>query len=391
MPVLLIPGLEALAGALMGFLGWLGGKVIGKLIGTMVGSITGSFGPVKAITSSIIDDAIDGLASFFDSYLAPMITFVMTPVTWVRSVFAAVTSLGSSTYHGFFNIMTSVLPGAIANAEGFAAKGVLAAEAYADKKVAGFAATLTADVAHVEDYAHNLFSAVSADVVADLGKAEDFTRAMVGSVLATVASDLSKAESYALSTATGLFRTAESDIVGLGTKVAAEVAGLGKTLAGDVLDLEKQIVAAESAAVAGVLGAISTDVEKVVGKSEAAVAAAVAGVIDVAGDGFADILDWIKDIDLTKITDIAGVTALSVTIAGALSQYLRECGMPNCRNLSSLGRDLQALLGLVDDAAMLALFVELASNPEGGAHLVMNIFGPIADGATSAAKSLLGV
>jgi hypothetical protein len=74
-----------------------------------------------------------------------------------------------------------------------------------------------------------------------------------------------------------------------------------------------------------------------------------------------------------------------------VATYLRECGVPNCVNLSQLGKDLQALLGLVEDASFLALIVDLIHNPAEGADIVNTVFGPVLNDALSDAKELLSL
>ncbi len=73
-----------------------------------------------------------------------------------------------------------------------------------------------------------------------------------------------------------------------------------------------------------------------------------------------------------------------------MTRYLRECGVPNCKNLGKFGHDFQAIANAVEAGALLALLVEAAHNPEGAANTVHGLIaGPI-HGAASGLRSTVG-
>jgi len=68
---------------------------------------------------------------------------------------------------------------------------------------------------------------------------------------------------------------------------------------------------------------------------------------------------------------------------------MRECGVPNCRNLSSLGRELHQLLDDLAGGALLALFAALISDPQGTAHWLTDNVGGVVEDAVTGARDLL--
>ncbi len=113
--------------------------------------------------------------------------------------------------------------------------------------------------------------------------------------------------------------------------------------------------------------------------------------VGVAATDFPDITAWLKGISTTAATDIAGVTALSVATAGTLARYLERCGMPNCRNLSKIGRDLQDLFALIEGGSFLALIAYMISDPEGAAREAQSVLGPVVDDIGNGIRDLIGV
>lgn len=392
MPVIAVAGVAVIIAALAALLVQLGAKPLGKLIvGIIPNFHIPGFTNLRDEAQHILNGIINDILGWLDSWIGPLEAIVVAPVSYFVHLFSAITNGIYELYQTADWVVTTLVPREIGSLERTVAADLTRAEDFAKALVSGIGATIAADLTKAEHYAGDLFHTAETDISGAVRTAENYAKAGLTALAGTVAADLAHAESYALATATGLFRTAETDILGLGSKVAAEVGQLGSALAQDVTELGAKIVQAESVAISTTLGVIATDIDKIVKPITIELDDAISGVIDIAATDFPDILQWIKGIDLTKVTDIAGVTALSVAVAGALTRYLEKCGLPNCRNLSSLGRDLEALLSLVGDASFLALIVELARNPNSGAHLVMDVFGPIANGAMSTARDLIGV
>lgn len=139
------------------------------------------------------------------------------------------------------------------------------------------------------------------------------------------------------------------------------------------------------------VGSLVTDIDHVIEPVAVGLIDDVGSLVGTLATDFPDVSSLLRSIDLTKVTDIAGAIAGTMALARALARLSEDCTVPNCRNLSQYGRELQALLSLVGDASFLALLVELIHDPGAGAATVRDLFGPIADGATSLARDMVGV
>lgn len=177
----------------------------------------------------------------------------------------------------------------------------------------------------------------------------------------------------ATSFAQGLFSTVETDIAhALSTAEAFTTTAINGVVGISATDIDN--------AITGALAGIYTDVD-----------GAITDVVGVLGADDPDILAAVKAIPLAVPTDLAGLAALAGTSTLALTRYLRDCGIPNCQNLSQYGKDLQALLGMVSDASFLAFLVELVEHPGQANTVVQDTFGGVLTAAMAAGKSLLGV
>jgi len=88
---------------------------------------------------------------------------------------------------------------------------------------------------------------------------------------------------------------------------------------------------------------------------------------------------------LAAVPDLApadvglAVGGLSVAVH-ALLDLSRQCTIPNCRNLSKMGRDWQALTGLMAAGAIFDLVADAVADPEGTARDVAETAGPMVRG-----------
>lgn len=139
------------------------------------------------------------------------------------------------------------------------------------------------------------------------------------------------------------------------------------------------------------VGTLVTDVDVALAPVAAGLIDDVGSLVGTLATDFPDIGSLVRSIDLTKVGDLTGALVGTMTMVRALTRLSEDCTIPNCRNLSKYGRDLQALFGLVEDASFLALLVEMIHDPKSGANAVRDLFGPIADGAISTARDMVGV
>ena len=132
-------------------------------------------------------------------------------------------------------------------------------------------------------------------------------------------------------------------------------------------------------------------------------AAAVAGTVwpDITADADAlagqlatdlpDLRALVDAIPRVRPLDLAGALAGVGALEAVMTRYLRDCGVPNCRNLGKFGHDLQALFGLVEDGALFALLAALITDPGDTVRPLHDFLAPIAGDAVAAGRALAGV
>ena len=390
MPLLLIPAVAILAG-LLALLIIQGYKPLANFIGQLVPSwhIPG-LGNLRDVVIAGIDGALAATMGVLDAAVGDVWKVIGYPVTFVASFIDG------------FNTAFSKVVARFALTEAWAAAQLAHAYAALKADIGDVLRTAEADISHAYDAlkadigdvlrtAEGLVSALRAYLLAELAHAYAALKADIADAIATAEHLADALRVYLLAQLAAAVTALRAEIATVDAFAhAAYTATLGKIA--DALRTAEHYAdaaahAAETAAVATVETAV-TDITTAVWPD---VVAGIEGAIDAAGDGFTDIVDALRDIDLAKVADLAGVAALTGTMSLALTRYLRECGMPNCRNLSGLGRDLQALFGMVEDAAFLALCADMVHDPAGAARATESALGGLAADTLGVVKGALGV
>lgn len=349
------------------------------------------FSSLRDAVLGLLDGAYSALSDALDATVYPVASFIMLPFELLADLFGRVTT-AFATIRGILTLLVTVyLPLTVKTLLHDVQVAIADAKTDANAALATAIQYTKADLAAAEAYAHyyavaaantaaGLFHTAESDLAKGLAAAEAFTLAAkvaaenyTNAQIAQLHGILSATVGITAGDVTNMIDAAEKTI---NASVATAVAAAVKT--------------AESAAGAGI-GVITSDVEHVVAAAWPDVIAAVDGAIAAAGTADVDIVNELKGISRTVPLDIAGAITGVLGLSIAATRYMEECGIPNCRNLSQLGKDLQDLLGLVEDASFLALFVEMIHNPAGGADLVVDTLGSLADDAIGTAKSMLGV
>lgn len=104
-----------------------------------------------------------------------------------------------------------------------------------------------------------------------------------------------------------------------------------------------------------------------------------------------DIRDRLAALPRAIPGDLAdALTALGV-LAIPMLRFMRDCGVPMCRDLHGLGDLFNGLNTAVTDAALLGFFALAAHDPHAAAGVIIDVVGPVADGATTLTRDLIGV
>lgn len=341
--------------------------------------------------NNIVEDAYSGLVSIMDALVQPIESLILAPVNafeqLVDSIWGSIQSLANTLAAlSEITIPTAVLNSLTILTQFAGDVIVLQDEAAAsaglslDKDLADINSAIANTLSTAESYTDSKFTALeqligsgalNPDAIASL--VNNAVSAALATGLGPLESDLQTVYNQATSYAGGLFSTAERDIAA----ALSTAEGFATT------------------AINGATGILTTDIDQLISQAYAPIATdvdtAVAGAIGAAGDIDIDIVSALKSIPLGAIASIAGVTALAGTTALTLARFLEECGIPNCTNLSQYGKDLQAILGVVNDASFLEFIVELAQHPSEADSVVQSTFGDVFTTTTSAFRSLIGV
>lgn len=351
------------------------------LIGNVIGKYVGY----------ALEGSYQVLVGWFDSAVAPAAELILRPVLALENTVGSLAGAAENTYNALWSVVNRTIPAAI-NAG--LTTSIIITQGYYNDAVGvaqGLYNTAAAQIGAAIAYSQQLYNqsvAVTTNAVAGAlaysqqlyNQGVAYTNTAVANLAGTVATGITQAESYTLrayQAATGYAETlalkGEQDLATATTAIEA----YAQTTATDAV------------------GALATDLDHAISSTLAGIYTDVDGAVqDAVGvitTGDADILAALKAFPASVPLDIAGLASLTGVTSLTLARYLRDCGLPNCQNLSQLGRDLQALLGLVEDASFLAFLVELVRHPSGAAGLVENTFGDAISDTVGAFRSLVGV
>lgn len=392
MPVLAVPAATVVIIGLIAILLLLGWELFTKAVTHVVPAwhIPG-LGSLRGWIESHLHDGLNALAGYFDTYVHGLTATILAPVVLLRTFLTGITKGLGATHLLFWAILNHTIPVAKSELRKFAVSLVAGIEAkalnwyHSSLKFASdlgsyvLTAALTR-IAFVEAQALSWYHT-------GLHYAEDLASFVLHAALAEVAAARAEAlnfyhlslhyaqdlAGYVQSQAVGLFHTAMVTIETRYQQALAFAAGAAKAEATAVLH--------------GLNGALITDIEH----AWPIVIAGIDDVIDAAAGEFTDIVDDLKGISRSLPRDLPAAIAATTAIAIPLLRLAKDCTMPNCRNLSQVGRDLQALFTVIESGALIAVLAEAASNPAGLADIIRSTLGPLVDTAVSATKSEVGV
>lgn len=386
-----VPAIAAALLAILAVLILYGTSIFAKAVAGLIPSNIPIIGRLHAIVLAIGAVAEAALSWIMADAIGPVFSFVIKPVLVIEQWIESVQNLARTVASSWSWLLNSAIPSVIAKLERYVIGKVNVVRAYA-----------LALYRDAQKYAAGLVRAARAyslalyhDAIGAIGRAENAAKAYAAAILATEAHKLEASIVAARTYAAGLTNAARAD---LGKAIAGVDAEVHKIVSITVPDVShavavgvQQAEAYANTAATAAVGAITTDV----GHSVAAVFDGliddVKGLEGVIGTDLPDIGAAIRAIPRVVPTDLAGSMALSLGLAIPAIRFMEECGIPNCRNLSKIGRDLQSLFGAIEDAGFLALIGYMVSDPSGAADEAKNVLGPIASDLVGGARNLIGV
>lgn len=350
---------------------------------------------VGNITGRLVSEGLDAVylasTAFLDNLVLPAINMVLGPLAVLENNFFAVKNALDQYAAAIATIAQATLPQALASVIGLSADELNTLENYVSTVILGKILGLESYVQGAVNDVESLFSSELNDV-----------RQQVASVLAataTAAIDANQIAGIAASAAGTVVRAAEVDISNHIQVAYADATGYTDSrIAAVENEISQDLARIDTLTanlVATTVGVLTTDIDQAISGAVSGVVTdvdgAIADVIGILGTDDADILSAIKAIDLTNIASIAGVSALSISTTLTLARYLRDCGIPNCKNLSELGQELQNLLSVIEDASFLEFLLSLIHNPRDAATTLEDTFGSMISSGVSLVESVLQV
>lgn len=377
--------------ALVALLVLYGGSYLAKAVAQLVPNVPIIGSAIKSVILAASSALESWALATWDHVLRPVADLILAPIVAIKGIISDTALAIAETIDTANWVIDTYVPAGIRAVESYAAGKVTTLANRVTDDVISLNRKITIAVSTAEDYTDTWIKREAQRITDDVASLNNKITAAIGT-----------AEAYAAVHITDLARVLATDVATLDGHIAAslstaetyalaQVTGLADAVRTDVAELDNKITAAEQTAISSAVGIITTDIDQAIEATRDAVTGAVDGAINIAADGFTDIVAGLRDIDWAQIGDIAGVVAGTGAIATVLGRYLEDCGIPNCRNLGGLGRFLENLLSDASLAALLAMLVMMIKDPEGAAQITMSDLGGLAQDALNTAVSLVGV
>lgn len=389
-----IPVVAAVLIALMALLLMYGlkefGKAIAQIFPSSIGVSVASIHPRAWVMAGV--DALEaGIAWVLGDVIRPMVNLVLGPVVSVIQFVESLDTALARAADGFEWVVTDGLPALRAGLVGL----ISAVETSVKRVALALYQDAVALLSAVESRLIALISAVETAVEHYALSLYHDAVGLISAVESRVLGELSAVEAHLQDQVVGLVKSAEADLIGEVDQLAGTVkADLTQALDYAESEAGKALTAAEAYAVTAAtaaVGVLVTDVDQAVAPVVTGLIDDIGSVVGVIGSDFPDVGSLLRDLDLSKLGEMAGALAGTMTIVQALTRLAEDCTIPNCRNLSGVGRALQDLFALVEGGSLLALIAALITDPEGTATELHQVLDPIVSDGINAARSTLGV
>lgn len=201
--------------------------------------------------------------------------------------------------------------------------------------------------------------------------------------------------SAALSQAYNLYLSLGVDILNLRTEVYASIATTAFALEGELSTLEHRVIALIQQYAAAAEKDAITAVDLAAAGSLTALwpglITDVDGILSEIPQELTDIRDELaaipRALPLGLVDALVGLGAMALPML----RYLKECGVPMCRDLHGLSDLLGALSSATVDAALVGIVIEAAHDPGAAAREINDVAGPVIREAERIFRDLIGV
>lgn len=391
MPIVAIPDLTIVIGAVIALMFLLGLYLFERLLSNSIGRAPIIGGWVSSALSAAMRDTRNLMGSVLDGAMHGLTDSVHASIAFLENLYHIGYDATNALYWGVHRIWFVRLPAWIHWLEAVTATAIAKAESTAinyAKAIGADAATARHAISvqfdawdhWLSDHMTALFSALESATAAavkvlrgDIASAESTARAEISAARSALEAELAGKVAAAQAAAAALYRQAEAD-----TATAAKAA-------------EAYAAARASAALGAAVAAVDSTAATVGAAVWPGIVTDVQGLSGVIGQDLPAIRDLVDAIPRAVPGDLAAVIGGVAALAIPALKYMEECGIPNCRNLGGLGNFLQDLLGDATAAALIAWLALAVADPSAWGNETANALTGIGSDAMNAAKTLLGV
>ena len=338
---------------------------------------------------------------------------------WLRDAGNAVLSASKATWHfatGLFNWAQDILTKPLIYLFKWALSAyqwlhVLFTQTIPDAEnralnyAAGLVDTAEADASHLFAVAErdtaSLVDTAELRAAALFHDAETYAARLTSDAEKSLAAAIQAAEAAALSAVAAAERTLTGSIAAAVTGADNDLRSLSgqvNTVAGELArDIVTEVQGAEAtaaAALAAVQSGIYTDLEQWGDQAVTHVWPDAAGDIGalkgVLGNDFPWLQDLLGALGGLGTAGLAGALIRAIAGTEAITRLATDCVVPNCRNLSQFGTDLQDLIGVAALAALVAWLAAGVADPASWAQDMQTVAYPLGARWAAAANGMFG-
>ncbi len=392
MPVLALAALEPIILALMALLLYMAFRPLVRAVASVLPNwhIPG-FSALRDWVMGYVESAYADVRNWTDVAIHAVAHAISYPVTFFRQLFRDISAIGHAVFVTIAFIVTVKIPAYFLNAVHYAQRLYNQAIAYVVSRIAALTAYVVTLYHSAISVAEGLYNRAIAYIVARITALTAYVVTLYHSAISVAEGLYNRAIAYIVARITALTAYALS----LYHQSIAYIDARADTLTHYAEQLYNKAIsyadATARAAVAALLGTLNGAASIAIAQLWPVLITDIDKLAATAADDFTDVVTDLRAATRAIPRDLVGAIALAPAIAIPLIRMVERCVIPNCRNLSQFGRDLQAILDLAGGVELVGLIAELATNPQGAAdELRAFVVDPIA-AVSRNVESLIGV
>lgn len=371
MPVLIVPVIVVAIIAILCVLLYFAAEQFGHALAHFIpGNLPIIGGKLRSAVDNFASSAVSGVKLYAASKIGPFADLIRVPAAALRVHLSTILTTLQGLSQVSASIIRNVIPAYVTRVANALRADIARSIAFTRSEAARVAALGRTDVAAARAYADQRLYAASNALRADIARSISFTRSQVAAAVTAGRADLAAASGALGRRIDGLSSRLARDIAATGAAIDAAESSLRAELRSTETGLLHTLDQSVNTAIHTVETTVAAEASRPWAVIWPDIEATVRGLDGILADDLPDIGAAIRaigrDVPLDMLASIAAASGISL----AMLRYLRDCGVPNCRNLGKFGHDLQSLFTAVGDGALLAFLAAAVEDPGGAARVV---------------------